>query len=99
VYGTGRDAAALDETRRLCADGLFRPLPGDVTSEADVEAAVAEPPRLDLCVCNAGIARITPFLDTDPAELEEVLDVNVVGRSASCGRRRGAWSSRKAARS
>lgn len=80
VYGTGRDEAALAETQRACTPaGSFHPLVADVCSEADVERAVAVPPRLDLCINNAGIAHLALMLDTSRAELQRVLDVNVVG--------------------
>jgi NAD(P)-dependent dehydrogenase (short-subunit alcohol dehydrogenase family) len=80
VYGTGRDENALDETAELCRPlGTFHPRIAEVRSEEDVERVVAEPPRLDLCINNAGIARARPFLETPVSELEEILDVNVVG--------------------
>lgn len=80
VYGTGRDEEALAETQRTCEPSdRFHPLVVHVSSERDVARAVAEPPRLDLCINNAGIARLAPILDTSRAELEEVLGVNVIG--------------------
>jgi NAD(P)-dependent dehydrogenase (short-subunit alcohol dehydrogenase family) len=79
VYGIGRDEDALAETEALCPPGAFHPRIADVRSEEAVAQVVDALPGLDLCINNAGIARITPFAETSVAELEEILAVNVVG--------------------
>ena len=55
----------------------------DVRNADDVDAAVAATVerfgRLDIVVANAGVGSYGPFLELDPAELEEMIDVNVKG--------------------
>ena len=55
----------------------------DVTDSASVEAAVATTAEVlgpvDICVNVAGWDRLIPFLDTDEAFWERVLDVNYTG--------------------
>ncbi|MGY4230192.1 NAD(P)-dependent dehydrogenase (short-subunit alcohol dehydrogenase family) [Bradyrhizobium sp. USDA 4503] len=80
VYGSGRDTEGLEQTLQLCKPyGTFHPQVAEVRSEADVERVVAEPPRLDFCFNNAGIARWRPFLETPLTEIEEIVAVNVLG--------------------
>jgi 2-dehydro-3-deoxy-D-gluconate 5-dehydrogenase len=80
VYGTGRDHEALAATAALCeAPERFHPRVIDVRSHAEVKALVAEPERLDLCFNNAAIMHEVPFLETTVEQVEEMLDVNVVG--------------------
>lgn len=80
VYGVGRDQAALEATAALCeAPERFHPRVVDVRAHAELERVVAEPAQLDLCFNNAALLHVTPFLETPAAELEELLDVNVVG--------------------
>jgi NADP-dependent 3-hydroxy acid dehydrogenase YdfG len=58
-------------------------LAGDVSSREHVEAAVAEAVErlggLDILVNNAGVATYGPFLDLDPQDIEEMVDVNLKG--------------------
>lgn len=80
VYGTGRDAESLKETERICGEfGTFHARLLEVRDAAEVARVVAEPAQLDLCINNAGIARIRPFLETPPEEIEEIIGVNVIG--------------------
>ena len=80
VYGSGRDEAALEETKRLSArPEAFHPRPFDVRDEAAVDGFVAEPARLDLCVNNAAALHVAPLVETPLERVEEMLDVNVVG--------------------
>ena len=55
----------------------------DVRNADDVDAAVAATVerfgRLDIVVANAGVGSYGPFLELDPAELDEMIDVNVKG--------------------
>ena len=47
--------------------------------EARVDAAAAAMGGLDHVVCTAGVLRIGPIADTDPAVVAEVIDVNLTG--------------------
>lgn len=47
--------------------------------EARVRAAAATMDGLDHVVCTAGVLRIGPLAATDPAELAQVIDVNLTG--------------------
>jgi 2-C-methyl-D-erythritol 4-phosphate cytidylyltransferase len=47
--------------------------------EAHVNAAAERLAGLDHVVCTVGLLRIGPACDTDPAELAEVIDVNLTG--------------------
>jgi 3-oxoacyl-[acyl-carrier protein] reductase len=55
----------------------------DVADPASVDAAVAEAAGvlggLDLVVANAGMGAYGPFLELDPAHLEQMIDVNLKG--------------------
>ena len=57
--------------------------PCDVRDPAEVNAAVAATVahfgRLDILVANAGVGAYGPFLELDPGQLEEMIDVNVKG--------------------
>jgi NAD(P)-dependent dehydrogenase (short-subunit alcohol dehydrogenase family) len=55
----------------------------DVSDRAAVDAAAARVlerhPRVDLLVCNAGVAARTRFLAADPERIEQVMRVNYLG--------------------
>lgn len=51
----------------------------DVADRVAVEAAAAEVGELDALVNNAGIWRFGPILEVDPADIEAVLGVNLLG--------------------
>src|SRR5437868_4365683 len=55
----------------------------DVRNRAQVEAAVASTVerfgKLDILVLNAGVGSYLPFLETEPDDVEEMIDVNVKG--------------------
>ena len=60
------------------------PLPGDVSRYADLEQAVAEARRqfgrLDILVNNAGVIEpIARLADSDPADWDRVVDINLKG--------------------
>jgi NAD(P)-dependent dehydrogenase (short-subunit alcohol dehydrogenase family) len=76
VYAGMRDLAAGDAARDLGAT----PVHLDVTDDASVVAAIADIPRLDVLINNAGIAGSIPTLDgLTAAETERVLATNVTG--------------------
>jgi len=84
----GADVAILDldvETTLRAADALGgHPVTADVREPAAVEDAVEEAARAlggppDLLVNAAGIYRIRPAIDLEPAEWDEVLETNLRG--------------------
>ncbi len=86
VGGTnGIGLGIADEARRQGAlvevDG--RSLGLDVRDYADVaahvEAAAAQMGGLDHVIVTAGVLRIGPVMETEPADLAEVIDVNLTG--------------------
>jgi len=85
VLGYRRDAAAAEETAAACRAAGVRVelVAGDVrepgTAKALADAAVQGLGGLDVWVNNAGVSFIAPVLETDPAELAALLDVNVIG--------------------
>lgn len=81
VVATGRDPAAMSETNALLArlGRNYSLITLDVRDEDAVANLFGLLNRVDVCVNNAGIARIRPLLDTSTSELREILDVNVVG--------------------
>ena len=85
VLGYRSDAAAAEATAADCrALGVGVELVGgDVreaaTAKALAAAALGAFGSLDVWVNNAGVSFIAPVLATDPAELADLLDVNVVG--------------------
>jgi 3-oxoacyl-[acyl-carrier protein] reductase len=82
--GFARQEAAAGETVRLARDagGAADALRFDVTDAAAVEAAVASASArdgLDVVVHAAGVVRDGMFALSDPADLDEVLRVNLGG--------------------
>lgn len=79
------DAAACDATAGLLhGTGVAAlALRADVTRAADcaaiADAAVQAFGRLDVMVCNAGIAEVRPFMELDGDDWDRVLGVNVKG--------------------
>lgn len=63
--------------------GTALPIAGDVTSEADVDFAIAETlrrfGRLDVVVCNAGVGYNGPIEHTSPDAMARLMDVNFMG--------------------
>lgn len=58
-------------------------VPGDVTSDADMQAlvaaAIAQFGRIDVMVCNAGIGYHNAFEDTPADVMRRLVDVNIMG--------------------
>jgi NAD(P)-dependent dehydrogenase (short-subunit alcohol dehydrogenase family) len=80
----GLDALQADH------DGRLHHVAGDVTDVAAIEALVAETMArhdgIDVLVPNAGIARVVPFADSDPARFAEQFGVNVFGAAETVRR-------------
>jgi NAD(P)-dependent dehydrogenase (short-subunit alcohol dehydrogenase family) len=61
------------------ADPEYSGLVADVTDPDQMADAVRAAGELDICVANAGISLMQPFLDGDLASWERVLRVNLLG--------------------
>lgn len=57
--------------------GSSQPVHLDVTSPQSIGAAVAQIPRLDILVNNAGIGHVGSIEQTEPADFDRLLNVNV----------------------
>jgi NAD(P)-dependent dehydrogenase (short-subunit alcohol dehydrogenase family) len=86
VAAVGRDVAALEETCELVGGIAVR---ADVSDVGQVDAmarrVLGELGRVDVLVCNSGIAGPTaPLWEVAPADWDEVLRVNVTGTFLCC---------------
>jgi NADP-dependent 3-hydroxy acid dehydrogenase YdfG len=85
VVLSARRADRLDDiVSRITSDGgRAIAVPGDVTSEADMQRLVAraleEFGRLDIIVCNAGIGFHDAFEKTPASVMHRLVDVNLMG--------------------
>jgi short-subunit dehydrogenase len=85
VVMCARRADKLQEVADAIAatGGRALAVPGDVTSEADMQAfvdrAVADMGRLDVMICNAGIGYHGSFEETPLAVARRLVDVNLMG--------------------
>ncbi len=80
----GETSLAEDVVSRIRADGgVAHPFEASlatvVANRALVDFAVAELGRVDVFVANAGLTRWSPFLETDEATWDEVVDLNLKG--------------------
>jgi NAD(P)-dependent dehydrogenase (short-subunit alcohol dehydrogenase family) len=69
----GADVVGVD------ADSAYSGAVADVTDPDEVARAVLAAGELDICVANAGISLMEPFLDGDLRSWERVLRVNLLG--------------------
>ncbi len=80
VAFTGRDG---ERGAAVARDTGARFVAADVRSDSDTARAVAtavdELGGLDVLVCNAGTGLVLPLVETQPDELNRILDVNVTG--------------------
>lgn len=85
VIATARDEAALDEvaTRIRAEGGTAQALAADIgdpsSSAALIERVVDEHDRIDVLVNNAGLGANHDVLDIQPADWDEMMDVNLRG--------------------
>ena len=81
VYAGARDTGSLATAVTQHGPGLV-PVQLDVTNRADIDAAAAGCPDVDILVSNAGLAPAGSVLETSEALMREVFDVNVFGPMA-----------------
>ena len=79
VVAAGRDSEALE---RLAAETGASVEAGDVRDDAHldrlVQHALDRHGRLDIAVPNAGVSEVVPFEEQDPAQLRELMEVNLL---------------------
>jgi 3-hydroxybutyrate dehydrogenase len=76
----GRNRAVLDEV--VSAGDAHHALAADVSDQAAMQAAIAEAAGrqpFDILVANAGAAESAPFLKSDAALFQRMMDVNFMG--------------------
>lgn len=76
VVITGRDEARLSETMAELNGAGHMSIQADLTNSEDVARLVAELPKIDGFVCNAGITRRRPVSYVKEDELREVFETN-----------------------
>jgi NAD(P)-dependent dehydrogenase (short-subunit alcohol dehydrogenase family) len=67
------------EVFKLDSDPAHTGLVADVTDPEQLSAAVASIGRLDICVANAGVSLMEPFLEGGLDSWRRVIDVNLLG--------------------
>lgn len=76
----GRNRAVLDEV--VAAGDAHHALSADVSDQAAMQAAIGEAAKrqpIDILVANAGAAESAPFLKSDAALFQRMMDVNFMG--------------------
>lgn len=92
VWLFDRDGPALQRTAEMLRSNgsAATAILGDVTDDADVRGAIDDVlqhhGRLDICIANAGIsdARPGPLHQTDTADWQNVMDINLNGLFITC---------------
>ncbi len=77
---TGRNLAALNEV--VAAGDAHHALAADVSDQVAMHAAISEAAQrqpIDILVANAGAAESAPFLKSDAALFQRMMDVNFMG--------------------
>lgn len=68
----------LEAAKKLAADlASAKAIPLDVISQDSIHAAAAQIGKLDILVNNAGIGHVGNILNTEPADFDRLLQVNV----------------------
>jgi NAD(P)-dependent dehydrogenase (short-subunit alcohol dehydrogenase family) len=75
----GRTQSSLEQTADAIAErgGRARAIVCDVTQSNAIRQAIAELPRLDILINNAGTNFPEPFVDVSDEHLDKMLDLNV----------------------
>lgn len=76
----GRNRAVLDEV--VAAGDAHHAVSADVSDQAAMQAAISEAAKrqpIDILVANAGAAESAPFLKSDAALFQRMMDVNFMG--------------------
>lgn len=76
----GRNRAVLDEV--VAASDAHHAVSADVSDQAAMQAAISEAAKrqpIDILVANAGAAESAPFLKSDAALFQRMMDVNFMG--------------------
>lgn len=76
----GRNRAVLDEV--VTAGDAHHAVSADVSDQAAMQAAISEAAKrqpIDILVANAGAAESAPFLKSDAALFQRMMDVNFMG--------------------
>jgi 3-hydroxybutyrate dehydrogenase len=76
----GRNLAVLDEV--IAVGDAHHALSADVSDQAAMQAAISEATKrqpIDILVANAGAAESAPFLKSDAALFQRMMDVNFMG--------------------
>ena len=82
VLASGPGIKAAAQQLRADTGADVRPLQCDITSSDAVQSALAGIESLDVLINNAGLERITPLSDPDPAvedTFRRIVDINVTG--------------------
>lgn len=82
VSFTGRDQATIDEVAAAVGEqgqGIQADVSDIASHQEVVGQAVDRFGKLDVFVANAGIAEIRPFVETDEALYDRLMDINVKG--------------------
>ncbi len=77
VYFTGRNAAALTETRNSMQGESHQMMVSDSTSKTDLEQLISELPELDGIVCNAGVNRRMLTQYVKELDMDMILNTNL----------------------
>jgi 3-hydroxybutyrate dehydrogenase len=73
----GRNGAVLDEV--IAAGDAHHAAVADVADQAAMQAAIGQAAPVDILIANAGAAESAPFLKSDAALFQRMMDVNFMG--------------------
>src|SRR5690349_12868800 len=90
VYIAGRTQSAMDESKKKIeasggkATAVATELRDPKSVQALVERAASETGRLDIMVNNAGVSHPASVVDSEPEQVREMLELNVLALIAGC---------------